>query len=190
MTPPAFVPGGTRCDTRADWLGDGTAARSKRGDPGRSDSAGRGKARGRAGSDRCGQVVLDASQRVLLVRHTYGRYNWEIPGGIGLPGEAPTATARRELLEEVGIDLEGRLTGVYFEPGHDFGAMLHFVFAASLPPDAVPTPSSEEISALDWRRPDDLPAPISDFTERRIRDAIGGSPAALHIVGERRWREG
>jgi 8-oxo-dGTP pyrophosphatase MutT (NUDIX family) len=109
---------------------------------------------------------------------------------VGLPGEAPDATARRELLEEVGIDLEGRLSGVYFEPGHDFGPMLHFVFTASLPPGAAPTPSSDEIGALDWRRPDDLPAPISDFTERRIRDALGGSPADMHAVGQRRWREG
>lgn len=91
---------------------------------------------------------------------------------------------------EIGIDLEGRLTGVYFEPGHDFGPMLHFVFAASLPSGVVPTPSSDEIGGLDWWHPDDLPAPISDFTERRIRDAIGGLPSGVHVVPQRRWREG
>ncbi len=68
--------------------------------------------------------------------------------------------------------------------------MLHFVFAASLPSGVGPTPSSDEIGTLDWRHRDDLPAPTSDFTERRIRDAIGGLPSGVHMVPQRRWREG
>ncbi len=47
-------------------------------------------------------VVFDGAGRVLLVHHTYGRRNWELPGGGSEPGEAPDETATRELLEETG----------------------------------------------------------------------------------------
>jgi len=42
---------------------------------------------------------------ILLVgqyRYSISRYSWEIPEGGGRPGETPTQTARRELLEETG----------------------------------------------------------------------------------------
>lgn len=74
-------------------------------------------------------VIFDVEGRVLLVHHTYGRMNWELPGGGSEPGEAPDETARRELLEETGLDVElDRLTGVYFEPDNDPEPMVHFVF--------------------------------------------------------------
>ena len=36
---------------------------------------------------------------------------------------------------------------------------------------------------------DALPAPMSDFTERRVRDAAAGGEAKLVRFGERAWRE-
>ena len=58
-------------------------------------------------------AIFDDEGRVLLVHHTYGRLNWELPGGLGEQAEAPDETAMRELLEETGLagELE-RLTGV------------------------------------------------------------------------------
>src|SRR5215218_5822835 len=53
-----------------------------------------------------GVVVLDEADQVLLVgqhRYTLDAWSWEIPEG-GVPaGEDPLAGARRELLEETGI---------------------------------------------------------------------------------------
>jgi ADP-ribose pyrophosphatase YjhB (NUDIX family) len=40
---------------------------------------------------------------VLLVRHTYGRRSWDVPGGAIKRGEPPLAAARREMDEELGL---------------------------------------------------------------------------------------
>jgi 8-oxo-dGTP pyrophosphatase MutT (NUDIX family) len=42
--------------------------------------------------------------QVLLVRHTYGRRAWDVPGGAIKRGEAPAAAAAREMSEELGLD--------------------------------------------------------------------------------------
>ena len=83
---------------------------------------------------------------MLLVKHTYGRLNWELPGGGSEPGEAPEGTAARELVEETGLraELEG-LTGVYFESDHDPGPMVHFVFRCRWQAGLDPVASSPEI---------------------------------------------
>ena len=73
-------------------------------------------------------VIVDDRHRVLLVKHSYGERNWELPGGGGEARESVEETARREAREEVGLELgEVRLTGVYWEPSVD---MHHFVFLA------------------------------------------------------------
>ncbi|MFL5845345.1 MAG: NUDIX hydrolase [Solirubrobacteraceae bacterium] len=40
---------------------------------------------------------------LLLVRHSYGPKLWELPGGFARRGEAPVATAARELEEELSV---------------------------------------------------------------------------------------
>jgi ADP-ribose pyrophosphatase YjhB (NUDIX family) len=135
-------------------------------------------------------AIFDDQGRVLLVHHTYGHLNWELPGGLGEEGEAPDETALRELREETGLQAEmERLTGVYLEPNHDFGPMLHFVFRCRWDDRLDPVVSSSEISDVGYWPLDDLPTPISDFTERRIRDALVEGPVQVGRVDSRRWRE-
>ncbi len=53
-------------------------------------------------------VVRDDAGRVLVAQRTAGRHlagHWEFPGGKLDAGEAPLAALRRELVEEIGIDV-------------------------------------------------------------------------------------
>jgi ADP-ribose pyrophosphatase YjhB (NUDIX family) len=72
-----------------------------------------------------------ACERVLLVKPS-GRKWWEIPGGVNeaRSGESPRVTARREIAEELGLDVAiGRLLGTDSVPeGDDHAPMLAFVY--------------------------------------------------------------
>jgi 8-oxo-dGTP pyrophosphatase MutT (NUDIX family) len=133
-------------------------------------------------------VILNSEGNVLLVKHTYGKYNWELPGGYSEKDESALETAKRETLEEAGIEVAvEQLTGVYYEPGSD---MHHFVFLCTNVNNKLPSPSSKEISECRYFSTVDLPRPISDFTCQRIRDAIHfDSKHLFYDIGPRQWIE-
>lgn len=115
-------------------------------------------------------VIRDEAGGVLLVRHTYGRLNWELPGGLVDPKESPSQAVVREVAEETGLRVEVEsLAGYYYEPAED---LVHFVFRCRTD-GAHPRPDRDEISDARFWDPDHLPRPISDFTIRRIKDALG-----------------
>jgi 8-oxo-dGTP diphosphatase len=128
-------------------------------------------------------VILDTQGRVLLVRHTYGPLNWELPGGGAERGENIVDTAVREVLEETGLHVVAQhTTGIYYDRQAD---MLHFVFLCQ-PRDTTLAPRSdgEEISERGFWLPTALPRPLSDFTVRRIVDAISGAKQPLAAAAD------
>src|SRR5213593_4202130 len=73
--------------------------RVRRGAPcGRSDTGGADMRKIGAAA-----VILDVDGGVLLVKQTYGRLNWELPGGAAEAGESPDDTVLREVQEETGL---------------------------------------------------------------------------------------
>ena len=58
-----------------------------------------------------GATVVDTNGQLLCV-YSPTRGEWETPGGAGEPDETPAETARRETLEETGIECE--ITDVLF----------------------------------------------------------------------------
>ena len=87
-------------------------------------------------------IILDNDGRILLVKHSYGKLNWEIPGGLSEQNESAEDTAKREVIEETGLDVTvGRMTGVYYEPAND---MHHFVFQCERDIDQNPKLSSPD----------------------------------------------
>src|SRR5262245_63799332 len=54
-----------------------------------------------------GAVVIDSRGRVLLLQHRFRPGSgWGIPGGFMRPREQPEEAVRRELHEEIGLEIE------------------------------------------------------------------------------------
>jgi len=124
--------------------------------------------------ERCGAAAIITNElgEVLLVHHTYGVQNWEIPGGAGEPGESPIETAIREVREETGLKVRAvATTGWYYDPGVD---KLGAVFRCEILEGELnlPSPDGAEISECRFFPRHALPRPLSDWTFLRIRDAL------------------
>ena len=50
-------------------------------------------------------AILFHADRLLIVKPTYRDY-WMFPGGQSVPNESPRQTCRREIREELGLDIE------------------------------------------------------------------------------------
>ncbi|MFE2910816.1 NUDIX domain-containing protein [Kitasatospora indigofera] len=90
----------------------------------------------------CGVLLFDPHGRLLLLHDTYsaGRaangwpQRWWPPGGLLDAGEAPEQAARREVLEETGLTLDGPLRPVgvdFLPPAEGWPPVSTYFFAAA-----------------------------------------------------------
>ena len=112
-------------------------------------------------------ALIDADGRVLLAQRPEGKSlagMWEFPGGKLEAGEAPDAALRREIMEELGLDIcESCLHPLTFV-SHDYDdfRLLMLLYVCR---NWEGIPQSREGQALMWRRPADmsaLPMPPAD----------------------------
>lgn len=100
-------------------------------------------------------VIERADGRIALIQHRY-RNRWGLPGGLLARREDARDAARREVSEEIGIDVE--LLGearVVVEPAV---RRVDVVFRARpVDDEALVSPTSPEIVAVEWFEPDALP---------------------------------
>lgn len=134
------------------------------------------KATGSAGA------LVAPNGQVLLVRRAYPPYDWVMPGGNADADESPTETFRREVREEVGLEVEPeRLTGVYYQADHRAGEFIHFVFRARIPADAPVRIDPAEVAEWAFCALDALPQPMSSSTRRRLADALAATSQMLLV---------
>lgn len=98
-------------------------------------------------------VAVDDQDRVCLLRqyrHAAGGWLWELPAGKLDPGEAPLATAQRELAEEAGVAARewSALGDVVSSPGV-FTEVVHLFLARGLSP-VTATPEDGECYETVW----------------------------------------
>ncbi len=121
------------------------------------------------GQDAAGIIIIDDHQRVLLVRHAYGKRQWGAPGGMVEAGESAWDAAQRELKEEVNITIdEMELSGLYYQP-HKNRYIYNFrahAYVGEIQVDQM------EIDRYGFFPIDQLPSPISSFTVQRLTDAV------------------
>lgn len=108
----------------------------------------------REGVIRVVAAVVERDGRLLLCRRPEGKRHaglWEFPGGKLLPGESIAEAARRELAEELAVEVlsVGGLLLELPDPGSPFVVEFYRVEIAGEP---VPL----EHDGLAWVRPEDL----------------------------------
>ncbi|MFG2981240.1 NUDIX domain-containing protein [Streptomyces sp. NPDC048258] len=137
-------------------------------------------------------LFTDAEGRILLVRPAYGDTSrWQLPGG-GIDsdlGETPRGAARREVHEEIGLDLApGRLLAVDWSHKPGRLARVRFVYDGGV----LDAPALARIRLnpgehLEWRTA--TPAALRDLVKPSLRRRVtacltarttGAGPLELH----------
>jgi 8-oxo-dGTP diphosphatase len=87
---------------------------------------------------------------------------WEFPGGKLNPGEDPRAGLRRELQEELGIDVTvGEIVDVTFHRYDDANKAVLLLFFLAARASGSPEPRPIDVAALRWLYADELD--VADF---------------------------
>jgi 8-oxo-dGTP diphosphatase len=114
---------------------------------------------------------------LLLVKPNY-RNHWSLPGGILEHGEPPHEGCRREVAEEVGLQITpGPLLAIGWVPpdGLRPRPIVHFVFDGGELGDDVPIAlQEEELDGYRFVEPGDLAAYLPSFMVARVGAALRG----------------
>ena len=121
--------------------------------------------------------VLTRGDEILLVRHTYGRTrDWELPGGGVKRREEPRDAARREIREELGIEIGEPLPLGELFARIDRKRDRLWCFAAEVAREVEIDRDRAEIAEGRWFPRDRLPASAARYVERIVALADGDAP--------------
>jgi 8-oxo-dGTP diphosphatase len=128
-----------------------------------------------------GALIFDGSGRLLVVNPTYKKH-WTIPGGVmEANGETPWEGCRREVREEVGLDVtHGQLVAVDFlRPRRTDAGGMRFLFDCGVFEDeelAAITLQEEELSEHRLAAVEEALEILSGPLRRRVGAALGAGP--------------
>ncbi len=106
-----------------------------------------------------GGIVLDRDNRVLLLKHRYrAGSGWGIPGGFIKRGEQPMEALKRELREEVALEVED-VKIVYARSFRQL-RQIEILFLCRAIGDAQP--QSAEVIEAQWFARENLPSGLPD----------------------------
>jgi ADP-ribose pyrophosphatase YjhB (NUDIX family) len=114
-------------------------------------------------------VIVDEQGRVLLLQHRFRPGSgWGVPGGFLKAGEQPEAALRRELREEVGLEIENvEMSSIRTLTAYQ---QIEIVFRCRAQGEA--TPRSLEIRRAEWFAWERLPEALSMDQRRLIKRTL------------------
>jgi 8-oxo-dGTP diphosphatase len=136
-----------------------------------------------------GALITDAEGRILLVQRAYGDGGWTVPGGAVEADESPLAATRREVSEELGLEVAiGRILGVEWIPERPpKPEALVFLFdGGELTPeqaDEIRLPP-EELSLYRWVTLEEARGLVTSRIHRRLQEALRAREAGSAVYLE------
>jgi 8-oxo-dGTP diphosphatase len=114
-------------------------------------------------------AIFNDEGKVLLLEHVFRPGSgWGLPGGFLSSDEQPEEGLRRELREEIGIELDE--VEILFARSFSRLGQLEIIFRAR--PIGVPHPCSVEIKRAEWFTLDRLPDDLSKDQQRLIERVV------------------
>ncbi len=117
-------------------------------------------------------IVRDREGRILLTQRPPGKHLaglWEFPGGKRESHESPQDALRRELHEEIGVDVGAMRRVICFPWNYAEKSIFLDVYDIS---DFSGTPHAREGQEMRWEDPDDLPSLPMPAADVRIVAAL------------------
>ena len=117
------------------------------------------------------KLLLINDGKILLVEHSYTK-GYHLPGGGVKTGEMFDRALKREIMEELGLDINKlQLFGVY-QSSKQGKIDTIIVFLSTRPVDLNEAKLSNEINHADFYALDNLPANISPGSRKRIQEYL------------------
>ncbi|MFD4830634.1 NUDIX domain-containing protein [Streptomyces uncialis] len=133
-------------------------------------------------------LIRDPEGRLLLVDPNY-KEGWDLPGGMAEANEPPLDALRRELREELGLDLlvQRLLCVDWVAPKEPWDDLVGFVFDAGIltaDEAAAVRPRDDELTSCAFFTPAEalrrLPQPQRRRTQQALTSLNTGQPVYLH----------
>jgi 8-oxo-dGTP pyrophosphatase MutT (NUDIX family) len=125
-------------------------------------------------------MIIDASGRVFLVKHSYVR-GWHLPGGGVEVGETIFDALERELAEEANVELTDQpsLYGMYLHGRVSLRDHIVLFVIRGFRQASAPQPN-REIVDHGFFSPDALPDETTRGTRQRIAEVLHGAAVSPH----------
>lgn len=116
-----------------------------------------------------GAIVTNEEGKVLLLDHVLRPASgWGMPGGFINKGEQPAEAVKREICEEIGLEIEN----VEIVRARTFARHVEILFRAKARGEG--TVKSLEIKEVKWFAPDEMPQEMSRAQKEIIRQVLKG----------------
>ena len=120
-----------------------------------------------------GAIIFNDDGNVLLLKHFFrAGSGWGLPGGFIKPGEQPLDALRRELKEEIGLEIQQ--PQIFWARSFKRPRQIEVLYCARA--IGRPEPQSMEVERAAWFAPDQLPEGVPQDQKILIERAVEKLP--------------